>query len=74
MRRLITNLEFVGRDECTVTVGSNFALFEHRYATTIWAGRYLHRIRITEPALQLVEKTVHLVNAADAIPTMAFLI
>ena len=26
------------------------------------------------PALRLVEKTVHLVNAADAIPTMAFLI
>ena len=74
MRRLITNLEIVGRDESTVTVGSNFALFEHRYATTIWAGRYLHRIRISQPALQLVEKTVHLVNAADVIPTMAFLI
>ncbi|MHB8467251.1 MAG: aromatic-ring-hydroxylating dioxygenase subunit beta [Acidimicrobiales bacterium] len=74
MRRLITNLEVTDRDDSTVTVGSNFALFEHRYTTTVWAGRYLHRIRTSEPDLRLVEKTVHLVNAADALPTMAFLI
>jgi 3-phenylpropionate/cinnamic acid dioxygenase small subunit len=74
MRRLITNLELMDRDDTTVTVGSNFVLFEQRFALTIWAGRYLHRIRINGPQLRLIEKTVHLVNAADPIPTMAFLI
>jgi 3-phenylpropionate/cinnamic acid dioxygenase small subunit len=74
MRRLITNLEVIGRDGSSVTVSSNFALFEHRFTTTIWAGRYLHTIRTSGAELRLVHKTVHLVNAADALPTMAFLI
>jgi len=63
-----------GRDGSTVTIGSNFVLFEFRYAMTIWAGRYHHRIRTTGERLRLVEKTVHLVNSGAAIPTMAFLI
>ena len=74
MRRLITNLEILDDDDVTVNVGSNFVLFEHRYTTTTWAGRYFHQIRREESGLRLVQKTVLLVNAADAIPTMAFLI
>jgi 3-phenylpropionate/cinnamic acid dioxygenase small subunit len=74
IRRLISNLEVVASDAATVTIGSNFALFEHRYTTTIWAGRYLHCLRITPTGPRLVSKTVHLVNAADAVPTMAFLL
>jgi 3-phenylpropionate/cinnamic acid dioxygenase small subunit len=74
MRRLIANLEVLACDDATVTLGSNFVLFEHRYATTTWAGRYVHRIRTTGDALRLVAKTVHLVNAGSAVPTMAFLI
>ena len=41
---------------------------------TLWAGRYLHTIRRTETGPRLAGKTVHLVNAGGAIPTMAFLI
>jgi 3-phenylpropionate/cinnamic acid dioxygenase small subunit len=74
MRRLIANLEVLDRDETTITVGSNFVLYEHRYATTAWAGRCIHRIRTTGDGLRLVEKTVHLVNAEDAVSTMAFMI
>lgn len=74
MRRLISNLEVTDVDGDTVTIGSNFALFEYRYTTTIWAGRYLHRLRAGEEGIRLVSKTVHLVNAQGAVPTMAFLI
>jgi len=74
MRRLISNLEVTDTDGDTVTIGSNFALFEYRYTTTIWAGRYLHRLRAREEGVRLVSKTVHLVNAQGAVPTMAFLI
>jgi 3-phenylpropionate/cinnamic acid dioxygenase small subunit len=74
MRRLITNLELIDGDDSTVTIGSNFVLFEQRYTLSTWAGRYVHKIRTSGPELRLVEKTVHLINAADPIPTMAFLI
>jgi 3-phenylpropionate/cinnamic acid dioxygenase small subunit len=74
MRRLIANLELLDRDGDIVTVGANFVVHEYRFALTVWAGRYEYRIRVggTEP--KLVTKTVHLVNAAGAIPTMSFLI
>lgn len=74
MRRLVSNLEVVDTDADTVTVASNFALFEYRYSLTTWAGRYLHRIRTSGPEPRLVGKTVHLINADAPIPTMAFLI
>jgi len=74
MRRTISNLEVVARDGDTTTVASNFALYEYRYATTVWAGRYVHRVRLTDAGPLLVAKTVHLVNAGGALPTMSFLI
>lgn len=74
MRRIISNLEVVATDEDTTTVGSNFVLFEFRHNLTPWAGRYLHRIRHDGPEPRLVAKTVHLITAGSAIPTMSFLI
>jgi 3-phenylpropionate/cinnamic acid dioxygenase small subunit len=74
MRRIISNLEVVAVDEDTTTVASNFVLFEYRHLLTPWAGRYLHRIRTSGPELRLAAKTVHLVTAGGAIPTMSFLI
>ena len=74
MRRTVSNFEVVGEDGDTVTVASNFVLVEYRFAVTVWAGRYLHRIRRSSGALRLAGKTVHLVNAGGPIPTMAFLI
>jgi 3-phenylpropionate/cinnamic acid dioxygenase small subunit len=74
MRRTVSNFEVVAADGDTVTLGSNFVLVEYRFAMTVWAGRYLHKIRRTEAGLRLAAKTVHLVNAGGPIPTMAFLI
>jgi 3-phenylpropionate/cinnamic acid dioxygenase small subunit len=74
MRRVVSNLEVLDRDATTVTIGSNFMLFEYRYSMTIWAGRYIHRIRTGGDSLRLVEKTIHLVNGEGPISTLGFLI
>jgi 3-phenylpropionate/cinnamic acid dioxygenase small subunit len=74
MRRMITNLEVLAETEDITTVGSNFVLFEYRNEMNVFAGRYVHRVRSTPEGFRLVAKTVHLVNAAGPIPTLAFLI
>lgn len=79
MRRLLTNIEVLGREadgaETTVTVGSNFVLFEYRHSMTTWAGRYKHTVRRqADGTLRLASKTVHLVSAGGPVPTLAFLI
>jgi 3-phenylpropionate/cinnamic acid dioxygenase small subunit len=76
LRRTVSNFEVVSEapGAGTVTVASNFVLVEYRFASTLWAGRYLHTIRRAEGGLRLAAKTVHLVNAGGPIPTMAFLI
>lgn len=74
MRRSLSNLEVLAVDDDTVTVGSNFVLHEYRYDTTVWAGRYEHRVRRGPDGPRLVAKTVHLVNGHGPVPTLAFLI
>ncbi|WP_016881613.1 MULTISPECIES: aromatic-ring-hydroxylating dioxygenase subunit beta [unclassified Rhodococcus (in: high G+C Gram-positive bacteria)] len=74
MRRLLSNSEVLDTDEDTVTVGSNFALFEYRYSQRVWAGRVIHRVRRTPGGLKLAEKTVHLISAGGPVDTLAFLI
>ncbi|MFF4767316.1 aromatic-ring-hydroxylating dioxygenase subunit beta [Streptomyces sp. NPDC001255] len=74
MRRLLANMESLDQDEDTVTVGSNFALFEYRHQQRIWAGRVIHRVRRHPEGLRLVSKIVHLVNAGGPVETLAFLI
>ncbi|MEE2059163.1 aromatic-ring-hydroxylating dioxygenase subunit beta [Rhodococcus artemisiae] len=74
MRRILGNHEVVASDADTVTVESNFALFEYRYTQRIWAGRVVHKVRRTGGGLRLASKTVHLVSAGGAVETLAFLI
>ncbi|HVW41727.1 MAG TPA: aromatic-ring-hydroxylating dioxygenase subunit beta [Amycolatopsis sp.] len=76
LRRLLSNTELLERDAETVTVGSNFVLYEYRYQMTVWAGRVIHRVRTSDPERgpRLVAKTVHLVNAGGPVPTLAFLL
>jgi 3-phenylpropionate/cinnamic acid dioxygenase small subunit len=74
LRRTVSNFEVTAAEGGTVTVASNFVLVEYRFASTLWAGRYLHTIRATGDGLRLVGKTVHLVNAGGPIPTMSFLV
>jgi 3-phenylpropionate/cinnamic acid dioxygenase small subunit len=74
MRRMLTNLEVLGRTEDSVTVGANFALHEYRHVLTVWAGRVVYRLRRGPDGLRMAAKTVHLVNAGGPVPTLAFLI
>ncbi|MEE2031443.1 MULTISPECIES: aromatic-ring-hydroxylating dioxygenase subunit beta [Rhodococcus] len=74
MRRILGNHEVVASDTDTVTVESNFALFEYRYTQRIWAGRVVHKVRRTGDGLRLASKTVHLISAGGPVETLAFLI
>jgi 3-phenylpropionate/cinnamic acid dioxygenase small subunit len=75
MRRLLSNLELLATTDDSVTIGSNFVLFEYRFAMTIWAGRYVHTLATGDPAgLRLRSKTVHLVNGDAPVSNMSFLI
>jgi 3-phenylpropionate/cinnamic acid dioxygenase small subunit len=74
MRRVISNSEVAAEDGDTVTVESNFALFEYRIRQRFWAGRVLHTIRRTADGPRLVRKIVHLVDAGGPVETLAFLI
>lgn len=74
MRRIISNFEELRRDATSVTIASNFVLYEYRFSMATWAGRYVHTIRTDGSDLKLGRKTVHLVNGDGALSTMSFLI
>jgi 3-phenylpropionate/cinnamic acid dioxygenase small subunit len=78
MRRVVSNSEVVhtGIDNGidTVTVESNFALFEYRLRQRFWAGRVIHTVRRSADGPRLVRKIVHLVDAGGPVETLAFLI
>jgi 3-phenylpropionate/cinnamic acid dioxygenase small subunit len=74
MRRVISNSEVVAEDGDTVTVESNFALFEYRIRQRFWAGRVRHTIRRTPDGPRLVCKVVHLIDAGGPVETLAFLV
>jgi 3-phenylpropionate/cinnamic acid dioxygenase small subunit len=74
MRRVVSNSEVVEATADTVTVESNFALFEYRVHRRFWAGRVVHTVRRSDDGLRLVRKVVHLIDASGPIDTLAFLI
>jgi 3-phenylpropionate/cinnamic acid dioxygenase small subunit len=74
MRRVVSNSEVVEQDGDTVTVESNFALFEYRVRQRVWAGRVVYTVRRTSDGLRLIRKVVHLIDAGGPIDTLAFLI
>ena len=80
LRRVISNVEILGtevsRSGATDTVvGANFMLFESKErGTETWAGQVTYRLRVIENEIRLAGKTVVLVNNAEALPTMGFLI
>ncbi|MCA4758997.1 ring-hydroxylating dioxygenase subunit beta [Mycobacterium sp. SMC-2] len=76
MRRVLSNSEVSDTTPDTVTVESNFALFEYRYRQRFWAGRVSHTVRRTgKPGeLWLLRKVVNLIDAGGPIDTLAFLI
>jgi 3-phenylpropionate/cinnamic acid dioxygenase small subunit len=74
MRRVVSNSEVVDVGADTVTVESNFALFEYRLRQRFWAGRVIHTVHRCPDGPRLVSKVVHLIDAGGPVETLAFLI
>lgn len=74
LRRLISNIE-IREGEDGIIVESNFMLIESRRALmTIWAGRTKHVLEPFEDSFRIKRKVVNLVNCAEAIGNLAFLV
>src|SRR5580704_15090098 len=78
MRRLVSNIEVTAAKAGELTVESNFILAElavqAKHELHWWAGRTTHRLRPVDGELRMSRKTVVLVNAAEPLPNLAFLI
>jgi benzoate/toluate 1,2-dioxygenase subunit beta len=77
MRRLISNIE-AEADGAELLAESNFALAElaiqAKREMHWWVGRTTHRLRRVEGELKMCRKKVVLVNAAEPLPNLSFLI
>jgi len=77
MRRLISNVEVTGAAG-ELVAESNFLLVElsvqAKHETHLWAGRTTHRLRRVAGELKMSYKKVVLVNAAEPLPNLSFLI
>ena len=78
MRRLISNIEVTAPAAGEWVAESNFMLAELAVQAQRelhwWVGRATHRLRRGDGALRMSAKTVVLVNAAEPLPNLAFLI
>lgn len=78
MRRLISNIEVEKTDAGECIVGSNFLLLElsvqARHDLRQWGGRTIHKLRWVNGELKMFWKQVLLVNAAEPLPNLTFLI
>jgi 3-phenylpropionate/cinnamic acid dioxygenase small subunit len=77
MRRLVSNVE-VGAEGCELVAESNFILAElavqAKHEMHWWAGRTTHRLRRVDGELRMSGKKVVLVNAAEPLPNLSFLL
>jgi benzoate/toluate 1,2-dioxygenase beta subunit len=78
MRRLVSNIEATSADNGELVVESNFALAElaiqAKRELHWWVGRTTHRLRRVDGELKMCRKKVVLVNAAEPLPNLSFLI
>jgi 3-phenylpropionate/cinnamic acid dioxygenase small subunit len=78
MRRLVSNVEVRKAEDGELLVESNFILAElavqAKHEMHLWAGRTTHRLRAVDGALRMCRKTVVLINAAEPLPNLSFLI
>jgi len=78
MRRLISNIEVTTADNGELVAESNFALAElaiqAKREMHWWVGRTTHRLRRVDGELKMCRKKVVLVNAAEPLPNLSFLI
>jgi 3-phenylpropionate/cinnamic acid dioxygenase small subunit len=77
MRRLVSNVE-VRAEDGELVAESNFILAElavqAKHEMHWWAGRTTHRLRRVDGELRMSGKKVVLVNAAEPLPNLSFLI
>jgi benzoate/toluate 1,2-dioxygenase beta subunit len=75
MRRVVSNIVVEEVDNGEVVVCSNFMLAElRRGKQDVFAGRTIHRLRPHNGSFKLVSKKVLLVNNAEPIDNLTFLI
>jgi len=78
MRRLISNVEVERAENGEFVAASNFILAElsvqAKHEMHWWVGRTTHRLRLVDGALKMSQKKVVLVNAAEPLPNLSFLI
>jgi len=78
MRRLISNIEVTPAGNGELVAESNFALAElaiqAKREMHWWVGRAMHRLRRVGGELRMCRKKVVLVNAAEPLPNLSFLI
>lgn len=78
MRRLISNIEVAPAENGELVAESNFALAELAIQAGRemhwWVGRATHRLRRVGGELRMCRKKVVLVNAAEPLPNLSFLI
>ena len=78
MRRLISNIAVQAVENDELVAESNFILAElaiqAKHELHWWAGHTTHRLRRVDDELRMSRKTVVLVNAAEPLPNLAFLI
>jgi 3-phenylpropionate/cinnamic acid dioxygenase small subunit len=78
IRRVISNVEIGEAEGDEVSVGANFILGElslqAKHDMHWWIGRTTHRLRRVDGVLRMARKTVVLVNAAEPLPNLTFVI
>jgi len=78
MRRLVSNVEVTTEGDGGLVAGSNFILaklsVQAKHEMHWWAGRSTHRLCRVDGALRMSGKKVVLVNAAEPLPNLSFLI
>ena len=78
MRRLISNVEVRADERGELVAESNFILGElalqAKHEMHWWVGRATHRLRRVDGGLRLSAKTVVLINAAEPLPNLGFLL
>ena len=78
MRRLISNIEVAEGSDDELVVGSNFILAELSIQAKSemhwWVGRATHHLRRVDGLLRMSLKKVVLINAAEPLPNLSFLI
>ncbi len=75
MRRLISNVQPQADENGNILVRSNFILTEVRAGTAnVWSGQTIHWLRPENGSFKIAHKKVILVDNAEDIPTLSFLI